>query len=170
MKKKSASKRTKIQKLLAIVIGTIIICTSIYYFYSVEHAQIRGLNFGNELENIQNELKEEQTDFYSKVSMWKEGSVSKTQVLEFADTHILKMNKIIEKYDDLQIPDAFSGSVKLFKLSTESQLESDTHLISWIKSGDKSEKIRAGELLQDAFDYELAALSSFEKAKNSPNP
>ena len=102
--------------------------------------------------------------------MWKEGSVSKTQVLEFADTHILKMNKIIEKYDDLQIPDAFSGSVKLFKLSTESQLESDTHLISWIKSGDKSEKIRADELLQDAFDYELAALSSFEKAKNSPNP
>jgi len=170
LKKKLASKRTKIQKLLAIIIGTIIICTSIYYFYSAEHAQIRGLNFGNELENIQNELKEEQTDFYSKVSMWKEGSVSKTQVIEFADIHILKMNKIIEKYDDLQMPDAFSGSVKLFKLSTESQLESDIHLISWIKSGDKSEKIRADELLQDAFDYELAALYSFEKAKNSPSP
>lgn len=170
MKKKISSKRTRIQKLSTIIIGAIIICASIYYFYSAEHAQTRGFNFGNELENIQNELKEEQSDFYSKVSMWKEESVSKTQVLEFADTHILKMNKIIEKYDDLQIPDAFSGSVKLFKLSTESQLESDTHLISWIKSGDKSEKIRADELLQDAFDYELAALSSFEKAKNSPNP
>ena len=80
------------------------------------------------------------------------------------------MNKIISKYSDLQMPDVFSGSVKLFKLSTETQLESDQYLIKWIKNGDNSDKIRANELLQASFEYEMGALSSFEKAKRNPNP
>ena len=148
----------------------IIIGASIYYFYSAEQAQIRGFNFGNDLQAIQDELKEEQSDFYSKVSMWKEESITKDQILEFADIHVLRMENIIAKYTDLQMPDVFSGSVKLFKLSTETQLESDQYLISWIKNDDESEKIRADELLQASFEYEMAALSSFEKAKNNPNP
>ena len=68
------------------------------------------------------------------------------------------------------MPDVFSGSVKLFKLSTETQLESDQHLIKWIKNDDQSEKIRADELLQASFEYEMAALALFEKAKSNPNP
>ena len=80
------------------------------------------------------------------------------------------MNEIISKYAELQFPDAFSGSVKLFKLSTEAQLESDQYLLSWIENDDESEKIRADELLQASFEYEMAALSSFEKAKRNPNP
>ena len=79
------------------------------------------------------------------------------------------MNNIISKYADLQIPDTFSGAVKLFKLSTESQLESDIHLINWIVTGDESEKIRSDELLQQAFEYELAGLTSFNDAKKA-NP
>ena len=59
----------------------IIIGASIYYFYSAEQAQIRGFNFGNDLQAIQDELKEEQSDFYSKVSMWKEESITKDQIL-----------------------------------------------------------------------------------------
>ena len=94
----------------------IIIGASIYYFYSAEQAQIRGFNFGNDLQAIQDELKEEQSDFYSKVSMWKEESITKDQILEFADIHVLRMENIIAKYTDLQMPDVFSGSVKLFKL------------------------------------------------------
>ena len=148
----------------------IIIGASIYYFYSAEQAQIRGFNFGNDLQAIQDELKEEQSDFYSKISMWKEESVTKDQILEFADIHVLRMENIIAKYTDLQMPDVFSGSVKLFKLSTETQLESDQHLIDWIINDDQSEKIRADELLQASFEYEMAALSSFEKAKSNPNP
>ena len=148
----------------------IIIGASIYYFYSAEQAQIRGFNFGNDLQAIQDELKGEQSDFYSKVSMWKEESVTKDQILEFADIHVLRMENIIAKYTDLQMPDVFSGSVKLFKLSTETQLESDQHLINWIKNDDQSEKIRADELLQASFEYEMAALSSFEKAKSNVNP
>ena len=102
--------------------------------------------------------------------MWKEESVTKDQILEFGDIHVLRMENIIAKYTDLQMPDVFSGSVKLFKLSTETQLESDQHLIDWIKNDDQSEKIRADELLQASFEYEMAALALFEKAKSNPNP
>ena len=168
MKKKA--KKSGLRKSSVVIIGVILIVAAIYYFYSTEQAQIRGLNFGIELESIQDELKTEQSDFYSKISMWEEDTISKDQILDYADSHIMKMNKIISKYSDLQMPDVFSGSVKLFKLSTETQLESDQYLIKWIKNGDNSDKIRANELLQASFEYEMGALSSFEKAKRNPNP
>ncbi len=168
MKKKA--KKSGLRKSSVVIIGVILIVAAIYYFYSTEQAQIRGFNFGNELQSIQEELKHEQTDFFSKISMWEEGNISKTQFLEFADIHIMKMDSIITKYAGLQMPDVFSGSVKLFKLSTETQLESDIHRINWISNGDEQEKIHADELLQASFEYEMAALSSFEKAKRNPNP
>lgn len=170
MKKKPRTKKSGFRVFSVIILGAIIIGASIYYFYSTEQAQIRGFAFGNNIQAIQDELKEEQLDFYSKVSMWKEKSITKDQILEFADNHILRMKNIIAKYTDLQMPDAFSGSVKLFKLSTEAQLDSDQYLIKWIRNDDQSEKIRADELLQASFEYEMAALASFEKAKNNPNP
>ena len=175
MKKKGkstskAAKKTEFKKLGVIIIGITLVGASVFYFYSVEQAQIRGLNFGNELQYIQDELKNEQSEFYSKVSMWKEESISKEQMMNYANIHLVKMNDIIAKYAELQMPDVFSGSVKLFKLSTETQLESDKHLINWIENGDETEKKRAEELLQASFEYEIGALSSFEKAKNNPNP
>jgi len=170
LKKKPRTKKSGFRVFSVIILGAIIIGASIYYFYSTEQAQIRGFAFGNNIQAIQDELKEEQLDFYSKVSMWKEKSITKDQILEFADNHILRMKNIIAKYTDLQMPDAFSGSVKLFKLSTEAQLDSDQYLIKWIRNDDQSEKIRADELLQASFEYEMAALASFEKAKNNPNP
>jgi len=130
---------------------------------------MRGLEFGNELQRIQEELKAEQAEFYSKVSMWEEKSISNEEILQISDIHIIRMNEIIAKYSDLQIPDTFSGAVKLFRLSTESQLESDIHLINWIESGDQGEKIRSDELLQQSFEYELAGLTSFNDAKKG-NP
>ena len=171
MKKKKKAKTTSgFKKFSFLIIGAILVSAAIYYFYSAEQAQIRGYNFGNEIQSIQDELKNEQSDFYSKVSMWKEETISKEQILDYADTHVMKMNKIIAKYADLQIPDVFSGSVKLFKLSTETQLESDQHLINWIENDDKIEKKRAEELLQASFEYEMGALSSFEKAKTGLLP
>ena len=153
-----------------LIIAAILVIATIYYFYSLEQAQIRGYNFGNELQAIQDDLKNEQGDFYSKVSMWKEDSISKEQMLMDGEVHIAKMKNIIAKYSDLQFMDVFSGSVKLFKLSTETQLESDQYLLRWIENDDESEKIRADELLQASFEYEMAALASFEKAKRNLNP
>ena len=74
-KVKSASGHTK--KIGFLIIAVILIIATIYYFYSAEQAQIRGYNFGNELQTIQDDLKGEQADFYSKVSMWKEASITK---------------------------------------------------------------------------------------------
>ena len=164
------SKKTGSKKIGFLIIAAILIIATIYYFYSAEQAQIRGYNFGNELQAIQDDLKSEQGDFYSKVSMWKEDSISKEQMLMDGEVHIAKMKNIIAKYSDLQFMDVFSGSVKLFKLSTETQLESDQYLLRWIENDDESEKIRADELLQASFEYEMAALASFEKAKRNLNP
>ena len=159
-----------IKKTGFLIISAILVIATIYYFYSVEQAQIRGYNFGNELQAIQDDLKGEQEDFYSNVSMWKEGSISKEQMLMGGEVHIAKMKNIIAKYSDLQFMDVFSGSVKLFKLSTETQLESDQYLLRWIENDDEFEEIRADELLQASFEYEMAALASFEKAKRNLNP
>ena len=151
------------------MIAIILIGITIFYFYSAEQGKIRGYNFGNDLQIIQEELKNEQLSFYSNVRMWEENSITKNEILKLSEIHIKNMNGIISKYDTLQIPDTFSGAVKLFKLSTESQLESDVHLINWIEFGDESEKIRSNEILQQSFEYELAGLTSYNNAKNS-NP
>lgn len=151
------------------MIAIILIGITIFYFYSAEQGKIRGYNFGNDLQIIQEELKNEQLSFYSNVRMWEENSITKNEILKLSEIHIKNMNGIISKYDTLQIPDTFSGAVKIFKLSTESQLESDIHLINWIEFGDESEKIRSNEILQQSFEYELAGLTSYNNAKNS-NP
>ena len=151
------------------MIGIILIGITIFYFYSAEQGKIRGYNFGNDLQIIQEELKNEQLSFYSNVRMWEENSITKNEILKLSEIHIKNMNGIISKYDTLQIPDTFSGAVKIFKLSTESQLESDVHLINWIEFGDEDEKIRSNEILQQSFEYELAGLTSYNNAKNS-NP
>jgi len=151
------------------LIAIILIGITIFYFYSAEQGKIRGYNFGNDLQIIQEELKNEQLSFYSNVRMWEENSITKNEILKLSEIHIKNMNGIISKYDTLQIPDTFSGAVKIFKLSTESQLESDIHLINWIEFGDESEKIRSYEILQQSFEYELAGLTSYNNAKNS-NP
>ena len=151
------------------MIGIILIGITIFYFYSAEQGKIRGYNFGNDLQIIQEELKNEQLNFYSNVRMWEENSITKNEILKLSEMHIKNMNGIISKYDTLQIPDTFSGAVKIFKLSTESQLESDVHLINWIEFGDEDEKIRSNEILQQSFEYELAGLASYNNAKNS-NP
>ena len=156
-------------KFATVGVAIILIGIVIYYFYSAEQGQSRGFEFGNQLQAIQEELAREQSDFKSKVSMWKEDSITTEEILDFSQNHIKNMNSIVLEYNKLQIPDSFSGAVKLFKLSTESQLESDIHYINWIESGDESEKIRSYEILQQSFEYEMAALTSYNDAKGS-NP
>ena len=158
-------KKKQSRTLGIIAISTIIIGLSVFYFYTAEQSKIRGFDFGNQIQDIQNELKDTTSLFYSKLEMQKENSISKKEFLTYADIHIIKMKRILEKYDLLMPPDSFVSSVKLFKMSTNSQLESDEHIINWIESDNESEKIRSEELLQESFEYEMAALSLFEKAK-----
>ena len=62
------------------------------------------------------------------------------------------------------------SSVELFKLSSETQLESDKHMIEWIMTGDETAQIRSDYLLQQSFEYEMAALSKFKLVQGQTNP
>ena len=67
--------------------------------------------------------------------------------------------------DELEPPEIFEGSVRLLKLSSQSQLESDSEYVQWIRDGDDSARARSDALLQDALEYELLGLVEFYSAK-----
>jgi hypothetical protein len=98
--------------------------------------------------------------------MLNESSITKEEFLEFSKEHVSKMEDLVSRYGDLNVPESFVSSVKLFKLSTQKQLESDRHLIEWVSTNDTAEKVQSDLALQEAFEDEMAALSSFNKAKN----
>lgn len=152
---------------ITIGIGTIVIALAVFFVYAADQAKIRGFNFGNELQAIQDELKQTQNEFYSKKAMFDEKDISKEEFLRFADVHLEKMSQIMAKYDNLMPPDAFSSAVKLFRISTQKQIESDQLLIEWIRDGDEADKIRSDLLLQESFESEMAALASYEKAQGT---
>lgn len=152
---------------IAAVVGVIVVALPMFFIYSADQARLRGFNFGNELQTIQDELKQVQTEFYSKKTMLDEKTISKDEFLAFSDSHLQKMQQILLRYDGLLPPDSFADSVKLFKLSTQKQIESDEFLIEWIRTNDTASKVRSDLLLQESFEGEMAAIASFTKAKNS---
>ena len=154
----------------AVIIGGLIIGISIFYFYTAEQAQIRGQNFGVQLDQIQKDLKNEQEKFRSDVKIFQEGDFTKEELTTKADLHFEKLDEITKRYDDLWIPDGFKPSVDLFKMSTISQLESDKLFIDSVLNDDEYSLIRSDELLQESFELEMAALSSFNTAKKGIKP
>jgi len=162
---KTARKKKNSSKFLAIVITVIIIGIAIYYFYSADQAKIRGFTFGNEIQSLQQEIYNEQSMFISSIAKWEENSISDEEMVRIGEEHINSFKKLLEKYDDLQPPDVFARSVKLFKLSLEYQIESHEHRLEWIKTGDELELVRFQELTQLSFEAEQAGLKSFNDAK-----
>lgn len=162
--------RKQRQNIILGVFAIVIIGLVIAYFYSSEQTRIKGFTFGNNLQMIQEDLKKIQTDFQSEVTILEEGDISKDEFLEYSNTHISKMQELISRYDTLEPPETFSSSVELFKLSTESQLESDKEIIRWIQSGNADAKIRSDSLMEESFGYEMAALAKFNAAKAGIQP
>ena len=154
----------------AISVGVIIIALSIFFVYSSDQAKERGKAFGKAVEFVQDDLRKLTHSFDSKVSMFKKGVISKGEFLEFADKHEREMEKIILRYDNLQIPQPFVSAVELFKLSAETQLESDKHMIEWVRTGDDTAHVRSDQLLHQSFQYEQAALYEFELQLRNANP
>ena len=140
------------------------------YNYSAEQTRIKGFNFGNNLQVIQEDLKKIETDFQSEITIFQEEKTSLEEFLEYSNMHISKIEELILRYDNLEPPYAFISSVDFFKLSSQSQLEADKETIQWIKNNDDSAKIRSDSLLQDAFEFELAALAKFNAAKAGIEP
>ena len=159
-------KKSKKQNIIIVAIAVIIIGAIAGYNYSVDQTKQKGLKFGNELQQIQEDVKQLQTEFNSKITQWEEEDLSQQELSEYSKNHIEKLQNVILKYDDLIPPKQFASSVELFKLSTQAQLDSDKEFIEWIKTSDDSHKIRSDSLLQESFEYEMMALGEFNAAKS----
>ncbi|MGI0097813.1 MAG: hypothetical protein ACREAJ_05445 [Nitrosopumilaceae archaeon] len=162
--------RKKRQNIILGIIAIAVIGFVIAYYYSAEQTRIKGFTFGNNLQRIQEDLKKIQTDFQSEITVFEDRDISKNEFLEYSDAHISKMEELVSRYDALDPPEVFSSSVELFKLSTQSQLESDKEIIRWIQSGDMDAKIRSDSLMEESFGYEMAALAKFNAAKAGIDP
>ena len=147
------------------MIGVIIISSTVFFSYSDEQAKIRGEAFGNSLKFIQEDLRKITHSFDDNLSMFKEGSVDKEDFLEFAQKHQIEMDRVILRYDSLQVPKSFVSAVEMFKLSAETQLESDMQMVEWVRTGNEDAYIRSDSLLQQSFQYEIAALGEYKLAQ-----
>lgn len=162
--------RKKRQNIILRIIAIVVIGLVIAYYYSAEQTRIKGFTFGNNIQRIQEDLKKIQTDFQSEITVLEDGDISKDEFLEYSDMYISKMEELVSRYDALDPPQVFSSSVELFKLSTQSQLESDKEIIRWIQSGDMDAKIRSDSLMEESFGYEMAALAKFNAVKAGIDP
>jgi len=158
-------KKNKIQNISIAAIGIIIIIAIIGYNYSADQTKQQGFQFGNELAQIQIDVAELQTKFYSEKTKWDEGDITKEELLNYYEKHIVEFEKIIAKYDALTTPELFESSVELFKISSETQLGSDIEYIKWITTGDESAKVRSDTQIQEAYEYENLGLVEFQLAK-----
>jgi hypothetical protein len=162
-------KKSKKQNIILLSLAIIIIGAIVGYNYSAEQARQKGFNFGNELQQIQEDVKQAQIEFDSKTTQWKEGDLTQQELEKFSEDHVKKMQEIIIKYDELTPPKQFAASVQLFKLSTQSQLDSDKEYIEAIVTNDTSHNIRSDSLIQESFEYEMMALREFNAAKAGLN-
>ena len=158
-------KKAKKQNIIIASVAIIIVGAIVAYNYSYDQTRQKGLKFGNELQQIQEDVKRFQIQFDSKITQWKEGDLSLQELLDYSETHVDEMQEAISKYDELTPPAQFAPSVELFKLSTQAQLDSDKEFIEWIKTKDESHSIRSDSLLQESFEYEMLALGEFNAAK-----
>ena len=147
-----------------------IVAGIIFYNYSAEQTRQKGFVFGTELEKIQNDVKDLQTQFYSKKAQWEEGSISKEELFQFYEKHVEEFEKIILRYDGLISPESFESAVDLLRLSSETQLDSDKQYIEWMKTGDDSYKVRSDSQYQQALEYEMNGLVEYYSAKTGVKP
>ena len=158
-------KKKKIQNIVILSIAIVVISSIIGYNYSTDITKQKGLQFGNELSQIENELSDIQGQFYSEKTKWNEGDISKEELIKFYKIHVNNFREIILKYDELSPPELFQSSVALLKISAETQLESDLQFIEWIKTGDEAAKIRSDALIQESYEYQNLGLVEFQTAK-----
>lgn len=164
-KKRPPNPKKRLQ--IAIAAGVIIIATVIAFSYNLDQAKLAGQKFGDDLALLQSDLKNETQSFDSQLSSYEKGDLSKVQMLNITGNHIEKMQNFLTRYDNLQPPESFVPSLQLFRLSTQTQLESDKLLREWIQTGNNSTRTKSDDLLQQSFQYEMNALQSFNNEKGS---
>ena len=163
-------KKNKKQNIIILGVAVSIIAGIVIYNYSAEQTRQKGFAFGNELEQIQTDVKELQTQFYSKKTQWEEGTITQEELFQHYEKHVEKFEKIILQYDSLIPPESFQSAVNLLKLSSQTQLDSDLQYIEWMKTGDESYKVRSDSQYQEALEYEMSGLVEYYSAKTGIQP
>jgi len=163
-------KKNKKQNIIILGVAVSIIAGIIIYNYSAEQTRQKGFAFGNELEQIQTDVKDLQTQFYSKKAQWEEGTITQEELFQHYEKHVEKFEKIILQYDSLIPPESFQSAVNLLKLSSQTQLDSDIQYIEWMKTGDESYKVRSDSQYQEALEYEMSGLVEYYSAKTGIRP
>ncbi len=153
------------QNIIVAVIALAFIGGITWYGYSAEQTRQAGFVFGNELLEIQEGVSEQQSEFVSHITRWEEGDLTEEELADFANGHFKRMGELISRYDSLAPPETFGTAVEVFRLSSESQLESDREYLLWIQTGDEAHRVRSDALIQESFEYETAALGEFNRAK-----
>ena len=163
-------KKNKKQNIVILVVVAVIITGIVSYNYSAEQTRQKGFTFGNELEKIQTDVKDLQSQFYSEKAQWEEGSITKDELFQYYEKHVVEFEEIISKYDNLVPPEAFESAVDLLKLSSQTQLDSDKQYIEWMRTGDESFKVRSDSQYQQALEYEMIGLVEYYSAKAGVQP
>ncbi len=163
-------KKKKKQNIIILGVVIAIIAGIVSYNYSAEQTRQKGFSFGNDLEQIQTEVKDLQTQFYSKKAQWEEGAITKEELFQHYEKHVKEFEEIIVRYDNLEAPESFQGAVNLLKLSSETQLDSDIQFIEWMKTGDEAFKIRSDSQYQQSLEYEMSGLVEYYSAKTGVEP
>jgi hypothetical protein len=163
-------KKKKKQNIIILGVVIAIIAGIVSYNYSADQTRQKGFAFGNELEQIQTEVKDLQTQFYSKKAQWEEGTITQEELFQHYEKHVEKFEEIILRYDNLVPPESFQSAVDLLKLSSQTQLDSDIQYIEWMKTGDESYKVRSDSQYQEALEYEMSGLVEYYSAKTGIQP
>ncbi len=163
-------KKSKKQNIVILAVVVIIIAGIVFYNYSADQTKQKGFAFGNELEQIQTDVKELQTQFYSKKAQWEEGAITRDELFQHYERHVEEFEEIISKYDKLTAPESFQSAVDLLKLSSQTQLDSDKQYIEWMRTGDESFKVRSDTQYQQALEYEMTGLVEYYSAKTGVKP
>jgi len=163
-------KKNKKQNIIILGVAVAIIAGIVIYNYSAEQTRQKGFAFGNELEQIQTDVKDLQTQFYSKKAQWEEGTITQEELFQHYEKHVEKFEDIILRYDSLIPPESFQSAVDLLKLSSKTQLDSDIQYIEWMKTDDESFKVRSDSQYQEALEYEMSGLVEYYSAKTGIQP
>jgi hypothetical protein len=156
----------KLRMQISIAIGVAIVGIVIFVNYYLDQTKLSGQRFGDQLAQIQLDLKNETQNFDMYLTQYKNGQISKDQMLKITDDHISAVQNILPRYEELKAPELFAPSLQLFKLSTETQIKSDKTLREWVVTGDNATSAKSDQLLQQSFQYEMNALQSYDNAKS----
>ena len=163
-KKKEPNPKLRMQ--IAIGLGVTVISIVVLVDYYLDQTQISGQRFGDQLAQIQLDLKNETLSFDAQETQYSNGHLPKNQMLKITDDHIKVLQSFLPRYDKLKTPDLFVPSLQLFRLSTETEIERTNVLREWIVTGDNATKEKSDELFQQAYQYEMSALQSYESTKS----